>query len=298
MTKTTKPPTVPTLKIERVFNASPERLWAFWTDPQKYAKWLNPAPGIDLVIHEFDVRPGGRVRFDMPQPNGDKNPQEGVFHSLDPYHEIVSGAPDKSFLIKVTFEPEGNKTRMVVEVTGVPPEFLDGAMTGWNAGFDKLARALEADASQGRPNPLGRGFTIERTFKAPVEKVWALWTTKAGLAKWFGPDPWVATVTELDLRVGGRYSIAMTDGKQTIVNHGHFAAIEPLRRLAQVWRFDIFLGPQDQPYDVPITVEFEAVPGGTKVTFVQGPLASDEYTEGSRQGVTTQLDHVAKVLGP
>src|SRR5207302_1754154 len=80
------------------------KLWSYWTDPAKYAKWLNPAP-LDLVIHEFDVRVGGKVRFDMPQPDGNKNPQEGVFHVLKPYTEIVSGNPDKSFLIKVNFTP-------------------------------------------------------------------------------------------------------------------------------------------------------------------------------------------------
>jgi len=142
MTSKTTPKTVPTLKIERVFNASPEKLWAYWTDPKKFAKWLNPAPGLDLVIHEFDPRPGGVSRFDMPQPDGNKNPQEGVFHSLKPYSEIVTGSSDKSFLIKVNFEPVGKKTRMIVEVTGIPPEYIDGATKGWNAGFDKLAKQL------------------------------------------------------------------------------------------------------------------------------------------------------------
>mgnify|MGYP003296218721 CR=1 FL=1 len=140
MTMTTKTTQAPTLKIDRVFHATPERLWAFWTDPKKYAKWFNPAP-IDLVIHEFDVRPGGKIRFDMPQPDGNKNPQEGVFHSLTPYTEIVSGAPDRSFLLVARFEPvDDARTRLVVEVTGVPPEYHAMATTGWNQGFDKLAR--------------------------------------------------------------------------------------------------------------------------------------------------------------
>jgi uncharacterized protein YndB with AHSA1/START domain len=129
------------LTIERVFNASPERLWAFWTDPKKYAKWLNPAP-IDLVIHEFDVRPGGKVRFDMPQPDGSKNPQSGVFHVLEPYRRIVSGEPDKSFLLEVTFKPEGEKTRMTIKVTGVPEDFHKMATVGWGKGLDKLEALL------------------------------------------------------------------------------------------------------------------------------------------------------------
>jgi uncharacterized protein YndB with AHSA1/START domain len=73
-----------TLRVERVFDCTIDEMWAAWTDPKVYAKWLNPAPTMDLVIHEFDVRPGGRIRFDMPQPDGDPNPQEGVFHSLTP----------------------------------------------------------------------------------------------------------------------------------------------------------------------------------------------------------------------
>src|SRR4029077_12979750 len=59
----------PTLRLERIFNATPERLWSYWTDPKKYARWFNPS-GLPLAIHAFDVRPGGNMRFDMPQPVG------------------------------------------------------------------------------------------------------------------------------------------------------------------------------------------------------------------------------------
>lgn len=31
--------------------------------------------------------------------------------------------------------------------------------------------------------------TIERTFRAPVERVWAMWTTKEGLEAWYWPAP-------------------------------------------------------------------------------------------------------------
>src|SRR5688572_3740540 len=112
------PTETPVLKLERVFDATPERLWSYWTDPKKYARWLNPAP-IDLVIHEFDVRPGGKIRFDMPQPDGNKNPEEGVFHVLEPYTKIVSGSADKSFLLTARFEPVGaTRTRLSIEVVG------------------------------------------------------------------------------------------------------------------------------------------------------------------------------------
>ena len=299
MTKgsTKKPaPRAKDLTVERTFNASPEKLWAYWTDPKKYAKWFNPAPGIDLVIHEFDVRAGGRIRFDMPQPDGNQNPQEGIFHALEPYREIVSGAPDKSFLIRVTFEPVGTRTRMTVTVTGIPPEYQEGATQGWNAGFQKLAALLTVEGKAVDSKSPPRGFTIERTLKAPPRKVWTMWTTKEGLEAWFTGQGWTSKVTHLDVRVGGQYEITMTDGTQTIRNHGTYKEIVPNRRLAYTWEYDIFLAPGDQPYDVPITVEFEEVPGGTKMTFTQGPLATPEYTEGSRQGVLSNFERLAKSL--
>ena len=128
--------------LSHTFNATPRELWEAWTDPNQFSKWFNPTPGYDLIIHEYDVRIGGRVKFDMPQPNGDLNTQNGMFHVLDPYKEIVSGSPDKTFLIRTLFEKIGKKTKMTVEVTGIPPEYHAGAIQGWNAGFMKLEEVL------------------------------------------------------------------------------------------------------------------------------------------------------------
>ena len=88
----------------------------------------------------------------------------------------------------------------------------------------------------------------------------------------------------------------MSDGKQTIKNHGTYTEIVPNRRLIYTWHFDIFLGPGDKPYDVPMSVTFEAVPAGTKMIFTQGPLDSAEHTEGSRQGVLANFERLAKTL--
>lgn len=141
---TTKQP----LRLERTFDATPQEMWAAWTDPKLYARWLNPAPGMDLVIHEFDVRPGGKIRFDMPQPDGNPNPQTGVFHVVQPHTRLVSGEPDKSFLVDLTIEPQGAAgCRIVVEITGIPAEWREPATIGWGQCFAKLERVLQARAA-------------------------------------------------------------------------------------------------------------------------------------------------------
>lgn len=32
-----------------------------------------------------------------------------------------------------------------------------------------------------------RRITIERTYQAPIEDLWDLWTTKEGIESWWGP---------------------------------------------------------------------------------------------------------------
>ena len=44
---------------------------------------------------------------------------------------------------------------------------------------------------------------IERTYRASIEDVWALWTTKEGFESWWGPQGFRSEVHELDARVGG-----------------------------------------------------------------------------------------------
>jgi uncharacterized protein YndB with AHSA1/START domain len=295
MTMTTKTTQTPILKLERVFNATPERLWSFWTDPKKYAKWFNPAP-LDLVIHEFDARPGGRIRFDMPQPDGNKNLQEGVFHSLAPYTEIVSGAPDKSFLLTVRFEPvDANRTRVSVEVRGVPPDWHAMATMGWNVGFDKLEGEIGEEAG------IDTGFTIMRSFNASPERVWRMWTTPEGIAKWWGDGAkemdYAFRVEKMDVRAGGAFAFRMTGNGHDLVNHGTYRVVDPPRRLAWTWHFDIFLAPDEKPYDVPIEVTLTATPtGGTQMVFKQGPLARREDTLGSRDGVLKNLEMLDRAL--
>jgi uncharacterized protein YndB with AHSA1/START domain len=136
------------LTVEHVFDATPEELWNAWTHPEQYKKWYNPAPGMDLVIHEFDVRVGGRVHFDMPMPGGrGGNSTKGVFHVLEPHKRIVFGAEDKSSLNDVTIKPEGKKTRLIVVWSStVPemgsPEMQKMATMAWESSAAKLERLL------------------------------------------------------------------------------------------------------------------------------------------------------------
>jgi uncharacterized protein YndB with AHSA1/START domain len=453
----------PQLKLERTFDASPERLWEHWTDPAKYAKWLNPGRH-DLRILKWDLRVGGECQFVMPLDDGTERPDGGVFWVLDKPRRLVSGSPDRSFQIDVTFTPldGGKRTRMDVVVDGVPADWHAMASEGWGRSLAKLAGLVEAKAGtsgapgvkgisapakghvsadrvvhlerwfkaspervfkawsdpamlpkffwpvgEGKVESLdfraggqlrmghaqfadwkaiwtfveivpntrivtrdiwpdgsgleatgtleftakdggclmtvrhgpfpktgpyqpegavagfkmvadrlaeevempaqGEGFRLVRYLNAPTSKVYQMWTTKEGLAKWWGPSAnamgYQFKVNALDVKPGGRYDVVMANKEHgELHNHGRYVEVVPNKRIVQEWQFDIFLGPGETPYPISITVELEEVPTmepgkmGTKLTFTQGPMAKPEFTEGSRQGVIQNLGHLAKAV--
>ena len=55
-------------------------------------------------------------------------------------------------------------------------------------------------------------MTIERTFDAPVDLVWRMWTDAEHFRGWYGPDGATIPVAELDVRVGGTRLVCMEVG--------------------------------------------------------------------------------------
>lgn len=47
-------------------------------------------------------------------------------------------------------------------------------------------------------------ITVERSFNAPLDPVWAAWTEADILCKWWAPKPYECVIKSLDFREGGR----------------------------------------------------------------------------------------------
>src|SRR5439155_9918741 len=71
-------------------------------------------------------------------------------------------------------------------------------------------RLQEASRALTRAMPDAAGIKLEQTYPAPVEDVWELWTTKAGIESWWAPDGFTVEVSKLELEPGGELLYAMT----------------------------------------------------------------------------------------
>ena len=71
-------------------------------------------------------------------------------------------------------------------------------------------------------------FTIDRTFDAPRDRVYLLWTDPRLVALWWGCDGATNDVSEFDVRPGGKWRINMTvPGGAVYPNAGVFRVVVP-----------------------------------------------------------------------
>lgn len=77
---------------------------------------------------------------------------------------------------------------------------------------------------------------IERIFDAPVERVYDAWTKPQMLMQWFGPEGFEVTNTEIDFKLGGRYSITIKSPDDNIIVHfGEYLEIDKPNKLTFTW---------------------------------------------------------------
>ena len=151
------------LRIVLVFDASRERVWKAWTDPDRVKSWWGPR-SFTAPFAKIDLRVGGKYLYCMRSPDGKDYWSTGVYREIVPLQRIVatdSFADDKGnvvpsthygmstdlpleFVVAVTFEEYQGKTRLTLTHKGFPSgRDSEMASQGWNESFDKLAETLK-----------------------------------------------------------------------------------------------------------------------------------------------------------
>jgi uncharacterized protein YndB with AHSA1/START domain len=142
------------IEIVRIFDAPRELVYKAWIEPQRMQRWFGPRVFTNPVC-ELDARPGGKWRIVMRAPDGAEYPAVGVYEEVSPPERLVftNNAVDKdgNLMIEghttVTFEAQGNKTRLTLRTRGVgrvayAPRMLAGMEAGWSQSLDKLEALL------------------------------------------------------------------------------------------------------------------------------------------------------------
>lgn len=135
-------------------------------------------------------------------------------------------------------------------------------------------------------------FDLDRTYKAPPERVWAAFTDADLLRRWVCPDPeWHVASCEVDARPGGGYDLRFgprPEGDAYREKAG-FAVFEPVERLV----LDVLTEGEGMAERSRCTVLLRPDGGGTRLELTVEGLSDAATAEHLRTGWTWCLEGIA-----
>lgn len=115
--------------LERVYDATPARVFKAWADPAIKARWFGGIEGWQMLERSIDFRIGGKERLSGRKGSGVVSTFDAVYHDIVPDQRIIycydMHLDDRHIsvsLATVTLKPEGAGTRLTMTEQGV---FLD-----------------------------------------------------------------------------------------------------------------------------------------------------------------------------
>lgn len=157
------------------------------------------------------------------------------------------------------------------------------------------------------PQPSQNATRLERTYDAPAELIWELWTTAAGIEEWWAPDGFENQVSKMELRPGGQlvYTMTATAPEQVAFmrNAGMplatesrktFTEVSPPTRLAYLSLIDFV--PDHEPYEHLTVVDITPAGGRIVVVMAVDPMHDETWTQRILAGRDNELDNLQAAI--
>ncbi len=144
-------PDVPLVRITRIFDAPPEKVFRAHTDPELVVQWLGPRD-LQMRVEHYDCRTGGSYRY-LHTRDDEEYAFNGCFHEVRAAQVIVQtftfeGYPDSVALERLVLEDLGDgrtrltATSLVDSFEGRDAFLASGMDTGVREGYQRLDELL------------------------------------------------------------------------------------------------------------------------------------------------------------
>ena len=153
------------LRMNRTFDATPDRVFAAWTDPEQFGQWFGPT-NMTTVTCEIDLRVGGAWRLmgegrnipgardlDRVRPTVSgryleiERPQRLVFTWAWHEKDDFASPRGQESVVTIQFKPAGQRTEMVfTQAVFESEQALAAHNRGWTESLAKLVDFLRRTA--------------------------------------------------------------------------------------------------------------------------------------------------------
>jgi len=293
-------------RISRVFHAPRETVFKAWSSADHIKRWFSPET-YSVPDAKVEMRVGGPFEVCMRSPTGEEHWTRGTFVEVVPHSRLVidthvegyAGEPLFRAYTVVDFADALGGTRMDVVQTytfidpSIAARMVAGAPEGWRTTLDKLEREvlrMRGGAETGVRSVVHATFHLERTYDAPVARVWKALTDEKAKQKWFAGTPgrWELLERHMDVRVGGSERVkGRWEGGVVSTFDATYHDVIPNERL--VYSYEMHL--DDKKISVSLaTMQLKAIGENTVLKVTEQGAFLDGYDDaGSRERGTGHL---------
>lgn len=301
--------------ITRIYNAPVAAVWDAWTDVTQVGLWWGPR-GFTLTTHDKDLRPGGHWKYTMHGPDGVDYANKTHYFEVERHSRLVydHGANDERpplFRVTVNFAEHEGKTTMDMRMAFENPEVAAGTrkfirQANGDSTWDRLAEYL-AKTQTGQEI-----FVINRSFAAPVEQVFAMWSDPKQLVQWVAPTGSQMEFPQADIRSGGSIFYCMGGGGVKMYGRAQYQTVQAPETLLYEQQFcdqngKVVRHPLAPTWPESLSTHVQLTPegAGTRVTVTWQPQAVATAEElatfaagraGMMQGWTGSFDRLDACL--
>jgi len=158
-------------------------------------------------------------------------------------------------------------------------------------------------------NEFRDAVVIERSFDAPIDLIWSMWTDSDHFKEWYGPDGATVPVAKMDVRVGGSRLVCMEmqtpGGPFKMWFTGEYLEVVTNQRLVFTESMADENGnlvspsamgmPDDHPVTTEIRVELATVGGRTQMVMTHAGIPEDSP---GAAGWAMAFDKLAALVSP
>ncbi|HKC36303.1 MAG TPA: SRPBCC domain-containing protein [Chitinophagaceae bacterium] len=157
---------------------------------------------------------------------------------------------------------------------------------------------------------MAKQIEVTRTFNAPVEMVWKVWTDPELVKRWWGPKHYESPVAKIDFRVGGKSLVSMKApaemGGQEFYSIWEYIKIVPQKTIEFIQNLadedgnkikpvDIGM-PSDFPLDIKTIVSFKEVEEGKTEMTVTEYAEFGTISNFAQTGLEQSMDKMAAIF--
>ena len=135
----------PSLTITRRLRASPQKVYAAWTNAENLIQWFAAQAKPGSIEADLDVRVGGSYRISfVSRDNGEYHEVGGLYREVVPNARLQftwawHSTPERESLVTIEFKPDPTGTLMIFQQEQFADQVArDNHERGWNKFFDVL----------------------------------------------------------------------------------------------------------------------------------------------------------------